>query len=314
MSPRVVVAMPLFEPGPALGDALEGLLAQTYEDYALVLVDDGADERARRVGQRHPRVTYRRNPQRLGLAGNWAAAFAAARELHPNAELFAWAGHHDRHEPGWLATLVDCLDAEPRAVLAYPLDSRLRADGSPSPHAAAPFATTGAEDPVARLRATARGMTAGSMVYGLMRAAALERAGVFDRVTRPDRLILAKLAVLGGFAQVPQLLWHRRITGRPTARRQRAATFPGRVPPSAYLSWPLVHGAVLARWLARDGALPRRRIPAAVVAYAGPLLRRDVPQFVLERLFALEGRLPAGSTDPLRRALGLGPRAEPLHD
>ena len=314
MSPRVVVAMPLFEPGPALGDALEGLLSQTYEDYAVVLVDDGADERARRVGERHPRVTYRRNHQRLGLAGNWAAAFATAHELHPDAELFAWAGHHDRHEPDWLASLVDCLDAQPRAVLAYPLDARLRADGSPSPHAAAPLATTGAEDPVARLRATAQGMTAGSMVYGLTRAAALRRAGVFDRVTRPDRLVLAKLAVLGEFAQVPRVVWHRRITGRPTARRQRAATFPARVPPSAYLPWPLVHGAVLARWLAGDGALPHRRVPAAVVAYAAPLLGRDVSQFALERLFALEGRLPAGSTDPLRRMLNRGPRAEPLHD
>jgi len=314
MSVRVVVAMPLLDPGPALEEALSGLLAQDYDDHAIVLVDDGADERARAAAQCHPRVSYRRNARRLGLARNWAAAFAVARARHPEAELFAWAGHHDRHEPGFLRALVARLDANPRAVLAYPLDARLGADGAPSAHAAAPFATAGVGDPLARLRATARGMTAGSMVYGVARAAALQRAGVFDRVLRPDRLLLAKLALLGEFEQEPQVLWHRRITGRPTARRQRAASFPGRPPAGAYLPWPLVHGSLLAGWALRSGALPARCVPAATAAYVGSTLRRDVPQFALDRLYAVEGRLPAGATDPLRRRLNFDPRRKPLHD
>jgi len=314
MSPRVVVAMPIFQAGPALADALDGLLAQDLDDFAVVLVDDGADEQALAVAQRDARVTYRRNQRRLGLAGNWAAAFALATELHPEADLFAWAGHHDVHEPGFLSALVARLDANPQAVLAYPLDSRLQADGRRAEHAAATFATAGTEDPLARLRATARGMTAGSMVYGVVRVAALRRAGVFDRVLRPDRLLIVKLAVLGEFEQVTRVLWHRRITGRPTARRQRAATFPRRAPAASYLPWPAVHGARLARWLLRSRPLPPRKIPAAVVAYVGLTLRRDLPQLVLERLFALEGRLPTGSTDLLRRRVGLGSRRAPLHD
>jgi glycosyltransferase involved in cell wall biosynthesis len=314
MRVRVVVAMPLYEPGPALGEALGGLLAQDYDDHAIVLVDDGADERAREAAQRHPRVSYRRNPRRLGLARNWAAAFAAARALHPEAEMFAWAGHHDRHESGFLRALVARLDANPRAVLAYPLDARLRADGVASAHAAPPFATAGLVDPLARLRATARGMTAGSMVYGVARAVALQRAGVFECVLRPDRLLLAKLALLGEFEQEPQVLWHRRITGRPTARRQRTASFPGRPPADAYLPWPLVHARLLARWAVRSRVLPARSVPAATSTYLALTLRRDVPQVALERLYTLEGRLPAGATDSLRRRLNFDARQEPLHD
>ena len=314
MSPRVVVGMPLYMPGPALGDALRGLLAQDLRHFAVVLVDDGADDDARAAAHGDPRITYRRNPQRLGLARNWTTAFAVARSVHPDAELFAWAGHHDRHEPGFLRALVARLDANPRAVLAYPLDARLRADGAPAAHAAPPLSTAGLADPLARLCATARGMTAGSMVYGVMRAAALQRAGVFDRVLRPDRLLLAKLALLGEFEQEPRVLWYRRMTGRPTARRQRTASFTDRPPAGAYLPWPLVHGSLLAGWALRSGALPARRVPAATAAYVRITLRRDLPQFALERLYALEGRLPAGATDPLRRRLNLDPRREPLHD
>jgi len=314
MSPRVVVAMPIFEPGPALGDALEGLLAQDLDDFALVLVDDGADERARAAAHEDSRVGYRRNPRRLGLARNWAAAFAAARAAHPGAPYFAWAGHHDLHEPGFLSALVARLEANSSAVIAYPLDARLHADGRPAEHSAPPFATTGQSDPLARLRATARGMTAGSMVYGVARADALRRAGVFDVVLRPDRLILAKLALLGEFEQETRVLWHRRITGRPTARRQRAATFPVRSPLRSFVPWPLVHGALLARWALQASVLAPHRIPAAVAAYVGITVRRDLAQLVLERIFALEGRLPGGSTDWLRRRLGFPPRRQPLHN
>lgn len=312
--PRVVVAMPLFEPGAALAEALDSLLAQDFTDFAVVLVDDGADERARAAPRHDARVTYRRNARRLGLARNWAAAFALAIELHPGADLFAWAGHHDRHDPGFLSALVTRLDANRRAVLAYPRDARLRGDGTPTGHVAAPFSTRGTVDPLARLRASARGMTAGSMVYGVVRVEALRRAGVFDPVLRPDRLLLAKLALLGEFEQEPRVLWHRRITARPSARRQRAATFPGRPPLSSYLPWPFVHGWLLARWALGTGALPASRLPAATVAYIAATLRRDIRQLTMEQLFALEGRLPQGATDSLRRCLGFGPRQPPLHD
>jgi hypothetical protein len=309
--------MPLYEPGAALEEALSGLLHQTYDDYRVVLVDDAsADAPTRAVLERvarDPRVTVRRNPVRLGLAANWSATFAAARELYPRAELFAWAGHHDAWSEDWLASMVARLDANPRAVLAYPLDARMDSDGATNDEGMPAFSTAGEPDPRRRLAACSRGGCAGSAIYGLTRVTALERAGGFDRVLRPDRLTLGKLALLGEFEQVPQVLWRRRMTGAPTGRRQRAASFPGAVPVAARVPTPIVHAAVLARWLRRSG--PPRPGPAeiarAVGAYTVPIVARDATQWVLDRLFRLERRLPPSVTVPLRKRLGVAPRRKP---
>lgn len=312
--------MPLYEPGPALEQALTGLLRQTYEAYRVVLVDDASTGAATHAllerAARDPRVTVRRNPVRLGLAANWKATFRAARELYPAAEMFAWAGHHDTWEEDWLTAMVARLDANPRAVLAYPLDARMNAAGAASDEGAQPFSTSGEHDPRRRLRACARGVCAGSAIYGLARVAMVERAGVFHRVLRPDRLTLAKLAILGEFEQEPRVLWRRRMTGPPTTRRQRAASFPDRVPVVARLPWPLIHAPLLAIWLVRSRPRPLRPVPTllATGSYIGRTLVRDAVQWTLDRVFWLEGQMPSRLTTVLRRLLGMAPRRRSVPD
>jgi hypothetical protein len=312
--PRVVIGVPLFAPGAALADALAGLLGQTYGAYRVVLVDDASGDAATQAvlerAAQDPRVSVRRNAGRLGLAANWRETFRVARELHPGAELFAWAGHHDAWDPHWLAALVARLDANPRAVLAYPLDARMDADGTRNDEGTAPFDTAGEPDLRRRLAGTARDACSGSAIYGLVRVTALERAGVFDQVLRPDRLMLAKLAVLGEFEQEPRVLWRRRMTGAPTNRRQRAASFPQGVPPAARLPDALTHGPALARWLARPEGGGLRPLQAATLtgAYLARVVARDARQVVEDRLFALEGRLPRGIGARARGLLGMTPR------
>src|SRR5204862_266660 len=93
----------------------------------------------------------------------------------------------------------------------------------------------------------------------------------FPYVVGPDRLLLAHLAVLGEFRQVPEVLWHRRFSERVTARRQRRAFFPGRRPPwHAYVPWWLVRGAILAwRYGVHGAARPGLPIIAYSVVFAG---------------------------------------------
>jgi hypothetical protein len=97
---------------------------------------------------------------------------------------------------------------------------------------------------------------------------ALEQAGPFPYVIGPDRLLLAHLAVLGEFRQVPEVLWYRRFAERVTSRRQRRSFFPGRRPPwHAYVPWWLVHGAILAsRYGVQGAARPALSRPAAFAA------------------------------------------------
>jgi glycosyltransferase involved in cell wall biosynthesis len=254
--PRVVIGVPIHNPGEPFVEALESLLAQTYRDYAVVVVDDSTTNERGLVVERYAAgrsdIVYEHHPQRLGMAGNWRRAFALANERFEGFEYFAWGSDHDVWHPRWLEVLVSALDADPGTVLAYPLSWRISDDGEVV-RTAGQFDTIGIERPGSRLTAAIDGMPAGAMVYGLYRAPALARAGVFLDYLAPDRLLLTELSIYGQFVQVPEALWYRRYSHEVTNERQRRTLFAGEPPRSAHLPWRLVHVVVLARRLVVDG-------------------------------------------------------------
>jgi glycosyltransferase involved in cell wall biosynthesis len=245
----VVLGVPLYGPAVHLREALESLLAQTHEDFALVLCDDGPGDAAAAVVEAvaggDGRVSYRRNERRLGLVDNWRRTFHLAGELQPRAKYFGWASDHDACHPRWLERLVDALELSPHAVMAYGRTYRFDSSGRVL-REVGHFQTVGVSNPRERLASSLREMVAGDMVYGLFRREALARAGVLPRVTFPDRLLLAELSLQGEFVYVPRALRYRRITARATLSRQRAGSFPGRVPTYARLPWWLLHTAAFA--------------------------------------------------------------------
>ncbi len=122
MSPRVVIGGMVKDWDDHVAIAVESLLSQTYRDFRLFLVDDGATGRVpeivRSYSERDPRVVYVRNDRNLGTILNWRKVFNLARETHPEAEYFTWATDHDVWHPGFLEAMVTELDAWPDVVCA----------------------------------------------------------------------------------------------------------------------------------------------------------------------------------------------------
>ncbi|HEY6509502.1 MAG TPA: glycosyltransferase family A protein, partial [Vicinamibacterales bacterium] len=145
-----------------------------------------------------------------------------AMRAYPSAEYFAWASDHDRWHPDWLQRMVTTLDADPGAVLAYPVTRRIAPDGAELDKGPRMFDTADCADLGARWRHLCHeGVGAGDMVYGLMRVDAFRKAGVFRTVLRPDRLLVAELTLYGRVRQVPEVLWYRRDAGGSSVDRQR---------------------------------------------------------------------------------------------
>jgi glycosyltransferase involved in cell wall biosynthesis len=274
LAPRVVFGMAAYNRADALARTIESLLAQTYRDFAVVIVDDGGAPELRAIAESYaasdPRLTYEANHERLGMIGNWRKAFQRSRALYPRAEYFAWASDHDVWHPRWLEVLVPVLDANPRIVLAHPQVLRMYSNGRRRVEGT--FETVGMARPTRRLQSTLTAMIAGNTIYGLFRAAALERAGVFRPVLLPDRQVLSHLSLLGEFKQVPETLWYRDASRTFSYARQRTMLFAGRPPLHAYLPVDLQHAAILL-W---DLALRGRGRPGfgrlRGAAYAGALL------------------------------------------
>jgi glycosyltransferase involved in cell wall biosynthesis len=217
---------------------------------AFLLVDDCSSDETTELAAAYElkdgRVSYTRNERRLGLVGNWRRAFELARARYPDSPYFAWGSDHDVWDERWIERLVESLDRDDAAVLAYTMTMRIDASGTDLGRIPKPFDTAGVDSALERLRLSFESAP-GEMVYGLCRASALERTGVLLHVIAPDRLTLAELSLHGPFRQVPEVLWRRRVTGVVSRARQRAAFFPGRRAPwHAYLPWWITHSFVLA--------------------------------------------------------------------
>ena len=224
--PKVVLGMTLYNHARHLPDALESLLAQRVGDFMLVLLDDASSDDTERIAReyaaRDARVRYHRHATRQAMVATWhEVAGLAAREC-PSARYFAWVSDHDRWHPDWLARLLAELEAHPDAVLAYPVTRRIDANGADLDKGPRLFDTAACEGVRARWAHMCHyGVGAGDMVYGLMRLDALVQAGTFRRVLRPDRLLVAELALRGRFLQVQDTLWFRRDANGSSVDRQR---------------------------------------------------------------------------------------------
>jgi glycosyltransferase involved in cell wall biosynthesis len=245
--PTVVLGMPAYNRPDALPRTLESLLSQTYRDFALVVVHDGPSPETAAVvdtyAREYPRITYEEHATRLGMVGNWRLVFERARQLYPQARYFAWVSDHDLWHPRWLQELAGVLDDHPEVVLAYAQNLRMMPDTARMTDKV--FETFGVTSRAARLGLSARYQLSGDMIYGLVRADALESAGVFRRVVTPDRQVLLALSLFGQVRQVPEVLWYREVLRVFDIERQRKVFFPDGAPLYIYLNSHLQHCATL---------------------------------------------------------------------
>lgn len=121
MAARVTVVTIFLDEERFLGEAIESVRSQTYEDWELLLVDDGSRDRsveiAKAAAAADPsRVRYLRHPR----GGN--RGMSASRNLgvsQARGELIAFLDGDDVWLPGKLSEQVDVFDSEPGAGMVY---------------------------------------------------------------------------------------------------------------------------------------------------------------------------------------------------
>jgi glycosyltransferase involved in cell wall biosynthesis len=110
--------MPTYNYGRFLGEAIESVLAQDFQDYELIIIDDCSADDSRQVAGRyagrHPQLRFEINPANLGMVANWNRCLAAARG-HYVKFLF---GDDKLADPTALGLLVSMLEADAALVLA----------------------------------------------------------------------------------------------------------------------------------------------------------------------------------------------------
>ncbi|MEZ6014756.1 MAG: glycosyltransferase family 2 protein [Planctomycetota bacterium] len=226
--PRVTVGVPVFNGAQYVAAALESLVAQTFRDLEIVIVDNGSTdttpELLRAFAARDARIRVERSEQNRGAAWSHNRVVELAR-----GELFRWATHDDATAPTYVERCVEALDARPDAVMARPRALEIDEEGR---------VLFEHEDALDCGQADVRARLAEVMllhhpcfdVYGVVRTEALRRTALIGPYPSSDRVLLAELALLGPWVRVAAPLFlHRQHPERSVRkfpnRRERALWF-----------------------------------------------------------------------------------------
>lgn len=128
--PLVSIGIPVYNGGQHIRQAVESLLAQSYANCQLQISDnastDDTEEICRFYLTKDARVRYHRNPSNVGMKENWRRVLQLA-----SGDYFMWAACDDYWSPNYIETLVECLQAHPRAILAAGKTLYVDAQGNP---------------------------------------------------------------------------------------------------------------------------------------------------------------------------------------
>jgi len=233
-TPRVSIALPVYNGADFLAETLDSLLGQTFVDFELIICDnastDDTEAICRRYASADRRVFYRRNARNIGAAPNFNLAVSLAR-----GEYFKWAAHDDICHPCYLERCVAELDRHPDAVLVYPKAQVIDSEARPLEIFSEDL-PIGEMDPFVRFKALTRGHRC-YQVFGLHRLSVLRTTPLIGLYARGDEILLCWLALRGHFIRIDDTLFYPRrhnsqsmaMLGDPA--RNRSANF------LAYSTW-----------------------------------------------------------------------------
>jgi glycosyltransferase involved in cell wall biosynthesis len=115
--PKFSILMPNYNKGEFIGEAIESVLAQTFTDWELVIVDDASTDDSEEIIQKYlrdPRIVYLKNPANLGKAKTRNILVKESV-----AEIFGELDSDDTLSPDALQTMSRAHQKYPRAGFIY---------------------------------------------------------------------------------------------------------------------------------------------------------------------------------------------------
>jgi hypothetical protein len=230
--PRVSIGLPVYNGADLLPGALDCLLGQTYEDFELVISDNGSTDDTPHICRvyqsRDKRVRYHRQAANLGAVRNFNRVFELSRGTY-----FRWAGHDDLCSPTLLARCVEVLDEHPDVVWCHSRSTHIEIGGdvidepelqdvsyaaqaSKGPNRESPR-------PHQRLQGVMLGKGGCLDAFGLMRAAVVRDTPLYLPCYGSEKVFIAELALRGRYREIPETLFFPRVHSQASSALTTAA-------------------------------------------------------------------------------------------
>ena len=112
-NPTVSVVIPVYNGENYLQVAIESVLAQTFQDFEIIVIDDGSKDSTPEIAQNYDRVRYVRQ-ENAGAAAAVNHGIRLARGRY-----FAWLSHDDHYSPEKLSEQVQALQRAGEPAVCY---------------------------------------------------------------------------------------------------------------------------------------------------------------------------------------------------
>ena len=208
-TPKINIAMPVYNEEKYLRETLDSILAQTFMDFLLVISDnastDSTGDICREYAERDSRIQYSRNLENIGSIKNLEHTLNECSE-----NLILYASGHDQWAANFLEECIAYYQQNPDTILVYAKGLWLEQSGETGETLGLCFDTTG-QSQEARFCNVMRNIEPYA-IYGLYKRDAIKKVFPIRNSLGPDLLILAELALIGTFGCVKSTSFHMRRT------------------------------------------------------------------------------------------------------
>lgn len=202
-APTVSVGLAVYNEERYVRSAVESILAQTYEDFELIISDNASADRSYQVceeyAQSDSRVRLYRNDRNLGAAPNFNRLYELGRGKY-----FKWAFSDDLLLPRFLEATVAVLEADDSAVSCMTRAANIDEHGNRFGHRGTdPLWSSDTKSE--RLLGALRGNR--MAIHGVSRVSALDRTVLHGSFADSDGNLMVELALQGRIAIVDEELY-----------------------------------------------------------------------------------------------------------
>ena len=212
--PKVVALLPAWRSAGFIQETLDSLAAQTYSNLHILISDDASPDDTVEIceafARDRPNVRVIRQPRNLGWIGNVNCLLRQA-----SGDYYFFAFHDDVLKPQYVERLVDALEKNPQAVVSFSDLITEEVDGRVGRQEYT------ALEGVSSARIRGQWLASRDGVWwapnrGLFRASAAREIGGLKRNLAgefsADLPWLIRLALIGEFIRVPEVLITKRLT------------------------------------------------------------------------------------------------------
>jgi glycosyltransferase involved in cell wall biosynthesis len=205
--PQLTIGLPVYNGQNYVRQAIESILAQTYQDFELIISDNASTDRTGDICREYlkdPRVHYYRSKTNNGIPWNWNRVFELSTGVY-----FKWAAHDDTMAPEFVERCIRQLENDPTIVLCHSKDAIID-ENSKVVGAYQLGDIKDSEKPHERFREMLSKQGLPWLVFGVFRRDALCKTPLFGRYIGADWNLLAEISLIGRIIEIPEYLFYRR--------------------------------------------------------------------------------------------------------